>query len=362
MVLRTTETTCSINGFQSFDVVNNTPAYSQIQTITGNFATNFFGLDTVISQDGNYLIIASRGYNNSRGRVSIYLWDGSQYVFQTNIDGTNTQNQYGVGIAINSDGTYLAIGTNNNSPTNFYPSVRIYTRSGTTWTLQQVIQSGVTQVNTLFGYSMAFSIAGDQLIVGASGEGASNLPGAIYMFSRSGTTWTQNATFKGLSGSYVGLGISVDTNDAGDIAVTATGGPAGFPTAGSRWYTRSGSTWSFGGALPFTYQSSVTSLTNDGNYWATGANIYYPVNSYTSVSTAGTQPGLITKDGNYFINTNNTVYIRNVNNWDQSASYFTYPAGGQFIASNLTGDRIACLNTVPISGVETGIVSILVKN
>lgn len=367
MVLRTTKTTCSITGFQSLDVVNNTPAYSQIQTFTGSYTTNFFGSGTAMSQDGNYLVISESGYSTSRGQVMVYLWNGSQYVLQTTISGTTNGNYWGGGVALNSDGTYLAISTVSNIPTNNYGSVRIYIRSGTSWTLQQVIQSGVAQILTAFGRSMSFSTAGDQLIIGASQEGTSNLPGAIYMFSRTGTTWTQDATFKGSFPALSGLGISVDTNSTGNIAVSGAGGG----TTGPSWYTRSGSTWTYAGSIAAAAAGSTRcSLTNDGNYWSINQYIYYPVNAYTSFSLAGTAAptsvaGILSKDSNYFINDSELfpmVYSRNVNNWDFFASYFTYPAGGFICSSNLTGDRFACFYTVPADGFTQGIVSIIIKN
>ena len=247
-----------------------------------------------------------------------------------------------------------------NNPTNNYRSVRIYIRSGTSWTLQQVIQSGVAQISTAFGGSMSFSTAGDQLIIGDNQEGTSNLPGAIYMFSRTGTTWTQNATFKGSYPTNPGLGISVDTNSTGDIAVSGVGGG----TTGASWYTRSGSTWTYAGSIAGG-GSSRCSLTNDGNYWSINQNIYYPVNAYTSFSSAGTAAGILSKDSNYFINESESspgAYSRNVNNWDFFANYFTYPDGGFISSSNLTGDRFACFHTVPANGFTQGIVSIIIKN
>ena len=360
MVLKTTKTTCSITGFQSLDVINSTPAYSQIQTFTGDYTTNFFGEYTAMSQDGNYLVISEYGYSTSRGQVMVYLWNGSQYVLQTTISGTTAGHEWGRGVALNSDGTYLAISTRSNSPTNNYGSVRIYIRSGTSWTLQQVIQSGVAQIQTAFGRSMSFSTVGDQLIIGDNQEGTSNLPGAIYMFSRTGSTWTQDATFKGSFPAHFGLGVSVDTNSTGNIAVSGVGGG----TTGASWYTRSGSTWTYAGSIAG--GESICSLTNDGNYWSINNEIYYPVNTWSSFSSAGTfQRGIMSKDGNYFINQSELspmAYSRNVNNWDFFASYFTYPAGGFISSSNLTSDRFACFHTVPADGFTQGIVSIIIKN
>jgi hypothetical protein len=68
----------------------------------------------------------------------------------------------------------------------------IFTRSGTTWTQQQKIQASDKQGNDEFGKSVAISGDGNTAIVGALEDtGGDGDAGAAYIFTRSGTTWTQ---------------------------------------------------------------------------------------------------------------------------------------------------------------------------
>ena len=66
----------------------------------------------------------------------------------------------------------------------------VFTRSGTSWSQQAKIQASDAQASDLFGYSAA--ITGDTVVVAARDEdaGGSNA-GAAYVFTRSGTSWTQ---------------------------------------------------------------------------------------------------------------------------------------------------------------------------
>ena len=61
----------------------------------------------------------------------------------------------------------------------------IYTRSGTTWT-EQRLRANVSVPNSGFGYGVALD--GDTAVIGARYEGR----GAVYVFTRTGGTWTQH--------------------------------------------------------------------------------------------------------------------------------------------------------------------------
>ena len=83
----------------------------------------------------------------------------------------------------------------------------VFTRSGTTWTQQAYIKASNTGSNDVFGWSLA--LYGDTLAVGApfessnasgidGNQGNDNAPfsGAVYVFTRSGATWSQQAYVK----------------------------------------------------------------------------------------------------------------------------------------------------------------------
>ena len=110
-----------------------------------------------------------------------------------------------------------ATGINNNQTDNSSRSsgaVYIFTRSGSTWSQQAYIKASNTGIGDNFGYSVALS--GDTLAVGANREDSNaagvNAPltggsgtqaddsvissGAVYIFTRTGSTWSQQAYIK----------------------------------------------------------------------------------------------------------------------------------------------------------------------
>ena len=115
-------------------------------------------------------------------------------------------------------------------------AVYVFVRTGTTWTQQAYLKASNTGAGDGFGYSVALS--GDTLAVGAPGEASAatgvnpsggqpdnsaSKAGAVYVFARTGTTWTQQAYVKASNeGAGDGFGYSV-TLSGDTLAVSAPG-------------------------------------------------------------------------------------------------------------------------------------------
>ena len=110
----------------------------------------------------------------------------------------------------------------------------VFTRSGTTWTQQAYVKASNTGVTDHFGPSVYLSSDGNTLAVGAADEDSSATgiggtesdntatdSGAVYVFTRSGTTWTQQAYVKASnSAGGDGFGGSVSlSSDGNTLAV-----------------------------------------------------------------------------------------------------------------------------------------------
>ena len=150
-------------------------------------------------------------------------------------------------------------------------AVYVYTRSGTTWSFQAYVKAPNAEFDDYFGQSVALS--GDTLAVGANGEDSCSrsvsstaatdngctIAGAVYVYTRSGTTWSFQAYVKAPnagSGDYFGIlvalsgdTLAVGARDEASCSTSAWGTTAtdnGCSNAGAVYvYTRSGTTWSF---------------------------------------------------------------------------------------------------------------------
>jgi hypothetical protein len=119
-------------------------------------------------------------------------------------------------------------------------SAYVFTRSGTTWTQQAKLLASDGAADDIFGCTV--SISGDTALIGAL-DGNGDGPGSAYVFTRSGTTWTQQAKLlasDGTAGDYFGVvSLSGDTALIGAYQDDDNGGESGSAYV----FTRSGTTW-----------------------------------------------------------------------------------------------------------------------
>ncbi|RYF00370.1 MAG: hypothetical protein EOO32_07110 [Comamonadaceae bacterium] len=139
-------------------------------------------------------------------------------------------------------------------------AVYVFTRSAGVWAQQAYLKASNPMKDAKFGSSVSVSADGNTLAVGASGEGGesqgingdqsnvgTSYPGAVYVFSRSGGAWAQEAYVKA-SNSKVGFkfGSAVALSSNGNVmAVGAPGASvSGNTSLGAAYvFTRTSGTW-----------------------------------------------------------------------------------------------------------------------
>jgi hypothetical protein len=89
----------------------------------------------------------------------------------------------------------------------------VFTRTGSTWSQQAELTASDGVAGDYFGYSVATS--GSTVVVGAYGKNSG--AGAAYVFGRSGTTWTQQAKLTAADGGapdFFGVSVAVSGSTA----------------------------------------------------------------------------------------------------------------------------------------------------
>jgi hypothetical protein len=111
----------------------------------------------------------------------------------------------------------------------------VFTRSAGTWSQQAYVKASNPGAIDYFGWSVALNADGNALAVGARGEGSSTTgigstpdegassSGAVYVFTRSGGTWSQQAYVKASNtgaNDYFGWSVALN-GDGNTLAVGA---------------------------------------------------------------------------------------------------------------------------------------------
>ena len=221
------------------------------QTGSSSYAFQY-GWNACISDDGNTVAFSSRSVLTDH-ETHVYTRSGTTWTLEQIIIPTGQINSPRAmyASAISGDGNTLAIGgydSNSNAYVGGTGAIFVYTKSGTTWTFQQVLQASDRQDQTQLGYACELSTDGNYLIGGAlrDKDATTTHVGAAYIFNRSGSTWTQQAKLKPSNlTSSANFGQLVDMSSNGDYVVVSA--PQDFAPnnhAGSIYiYHRSGSTW-----------------------------------------------------------------------------------------------------------------------
>jgi cysteine-rich repeat protein len=262
---------------------------------------DFFGEAVALSADGSTLAVgafhegsAATGIggdqtNNSvlqAGAVYVFARNGTTWTQQAYLKASNTSDSdsFGWSIALSADGSTLAVsawgersaatgigGDQTDNSAIQAGAVYVFTRSGTTWTQQAYVKASNASTADLFGWSVALSADGATLAVGAWGEDSAATgingdqtdnsaegAGAVYVFARTGTTWTQQAYVKAYNpGNFDHFGwsvalaadgatLAVGARDEDSAATGIDGNQAddSAPYAGAVYlFARSGTTW-----------------------------------------------------------------------------------------------------------------------
>jgi len=277
---------------------------------TGN--NDFFGTFAALSSDGGTLAVGAPredsdatgidGANNDNtadsGAVYVFTRSGATWTQQAYVKASNTGagDRFGAPLTLSADGDTLAVGAPfedsdatgiggaNNDNTADSGAVYVFTRSGTAWTQQAYVKASNTGAGDYFGANAALSSDGNTLAVGAPFEdsdatgigGADNdnaaNSGAVYVFTRSGTAWTQQAYVKASNtgaGDYFGYAVALSA-DGNTLAVGASGEDSdatGIGGANNDNATSSGAAYVFvraGGA--WTQQSYVKAPNTGAGY------------------------------------------------------------------------------------------------
>jgi len=151
-----------------------------------------------------------------------------------------TEVGFGVSVAISGDTALVSssgvgpmMGAEG-QPTIDLGSVYVFVRTGTVWTEQAKLTASDAIEGDEFGRSVA--ISGNTVLIGSSrDDGAGTDSGSVYLFRRTGTTWTEHAKLTAsdaVAGDRFGSSVAI----SGDIALIG---------ANSAIYARSGSVYVF---------------------------------------------------------------------------------------------------------------------
>jgi phage gpG-like protein len=179
----------------------------------------FFGRSVALSFDGNTGLVGGLEDNAGAGAAWVFTRSGSTWTQQGGKLTGNVQefaSRFGASVALSSDGNTALIGGSESAGS--LGAAWIFTRSGSTWTQQgKRLTGGEESGKGKFGESVALSADGDAALIGGSEDNAGL--GAAWIFTRTCSEWTQQKLTGGEEQGAGRFGFSVALSSHGDTAL-----------------------------------------------------------------------------------------------------------------------------------------------
>ncbi|HHZ98286.1 MAG TPA: hypothetical protein EYN68_01745, partial [Candidatus Marinimicrobia bacterium] len=318
------------------------------------------------------------------GAVYVYKRTGTTWAQEAYIKASNSEATDYFGEVVALDGDTLAVGAyledssqdtitngttaSSNNSSNDSGAVYVYKRTGTTWEQEAYIKASNSEANDYFGNSVALD--GDTLVVGAYGEdsnqttitndnstassnNSNSRSGAVYVYKRTGTTWTQEAYVKASNSEatdWFGSSVALDGDtlavgaykeESSQTTITNDNSTASSDNSNNRSgavyvYKRTGTTW----AQEAYVKASNSEATDEFGYSVALDNDTLAVGVRDEDSNQTT----ITNDNSTASSNNSSsasgavyVYKRTGTTWEQEA----YVKASNNDASDVFGYRVA---------------------
>ncbi len=255
-------------------------------------------------------------------RIDPFVQDGEKLTGS----GESGEGRFGYSVALSAEGTTALIGGPGDN--GFVGAAWVFTRSGSTWTQQGSKLTGTEESGGAgFGYSVALNAEGNFALIGAPYDHEDL--GAAFVFTREGSTWSQQG--EKLTGDAEGgkesgegeFGYSVALSGNATTALIA--GPFDDGFTGATWvFTRSESTW--------TQQGPKLTGTGGEDVASFGGSVALSENGETALiggSVANSSSGAA------------WVFTRSGENWSQQGEELTSKEGfafGESVALSASGD------------------------
>jgi len=223
-------------------------AGQQISKLLGPSATGLFGTSLAMSADGRRLIVGAPAL----GAAYVYVRSGVDWSGEAVLQvAQGAAERLGTAVAISDDGLRVVIGAPLASepttpPTTASGAVYVYLRSGSTWALEKRLVAVERSDDAHLGATVAVTTDGSRIAAGEGRAAGTSELSHGYVFSRAGTTWTEEAqltTDAAVADDAAFANALAITPDGSRIAASATNA-GGLARGAAYVFVRADTSWS----------------------------------------------------------------------------------------------------------------------
>ncbi|HEV2472598.1 MAG TPA: FG-GAP repeat protein [Chthonomonadales bacterium] len=216
-------------------------AWKSQATLSANDGNGTLGFGTSVSISGNLAVVGSPLAHNNTGAAFVFIRSGSSWTMDAELTAADGASGDYFGWSVATSGTAIAVSAVNRNQQ--AGAVYVFTGSGSSWSQQAEIIPSDVAAGDQFGNALYFS--GSTLAAACALH--NNVTGAVYVYQQSGSAWPLQAEIAdpGRSqGDYFGASVSVSRNTMAVGAIYADNG-----LGAVYLFTRSGTSWSKAGSI-----------------------------------------------------------------------------------------------------------------
>lgn len=203
-------------------------------------ANDFFANSVAV--DGDYAVAGAPGAGTA-GAAYVYVHSGGAWTQQAKLTPTDGAegDQFGWSVAISGSTVLVGANSDDNAAGTGAGAAYVFTRSGSTWTEKAKLVAGDATAGDAFGSAVA--IEDGTALIGATGD--DTFRGSAYVFTGAEDSWTQEDKLQAGDGTgedWFGWSVALD-GDQALVGAYMDDTPAGDNAGSAYVFTRSGTDW-----------------------------------------------------------------------------------------------------------------------
>ncbi len=245
---RAHNTTAGVDTGSAYVFTRSGSSWTQRAELTASDAAAYDSFGYSVAIDGDVVVVGAYAHDTTAGvnagSAYVFVRTGSTWSEQAKLAASDggTGHEFGRDVAVSGDTVIVGADAADKTPDDEAGAAYVFTRTGTTWSEQAKLTGSDVGA---FEYSCeAVAISGDTALIAAPYDGSE--AGAAYVFTRTGTTWSEQAKLTAsdrASGDWFGGSLAV-SNGTVVIGASSDDITAGVGAGSAYVYTGSGSTWS----------------------------------------------------------------------------------------------------------------------
>jgi len=239
--------TAGTDAGSAYVFVRSGTSWSQQAELTASDAATDDSFGNFVAISGETLVVTAGGDDDAgtdSGSAYVFVRSGTSWSQQAKLTASDAAagDQFGFFAGISGESVVVGAAFDDTAAGTNAGSIYVFVRSGTSWSQQQKLTASDAAAGDAFGW--AGTIGGETVVVGAPGDNTG--AGSAYVFVRSGTSWSQQAKLTASDAAALdnfgrdAIGISDDTVVVGS-PFDDTG--AGTNTGSAYVFVRSGTSW-----------------------------------------------------------------------------------------------------------------------